>query len=49
MFVGLLLIGLVRIAAAASDEMTEFGTKHAETPFVQTFDARSAAPDAFNM
>jgi peptide/nickel transport system substrate-binding protein len=32
-----------------AEVMTEFDTKRSETVIVQTFDARSAVPDAFNM
>jgi peptide/nickel transport system substrate-binding protein len=46
--VAALLLASPMVARSAADEMTEFGTKRAETVIVQTFDARSAAPDVFN-
>jgi peptide/nickel transport system substrate-binding protein len=44
-----LLVTPAIFAAPQAEEMTEFGTKRAETVIVQTFDARSATPDSFNM
>ena len=35
-------------AEGEAEQMTEFGTKRAETLIIQTFDARSSAPDSFN-